>query len=132
MTRLRALGSRHWLAALIMVLAALAVRAAVPVGYMPQSTDKGTLITLCTGQGAVKVMMPAAQGGAKHESEKGNGDMPCAFAAGVHAIDLPVVAMLAVPTLLPIPLPAGRAIAHLTVHRLAAPPPPSQAPPAAH
>ncbi|MFC3443276.1 hypothetical protein ACFOKF_19155 [Sphingobium rhizovicinum] len=114
----------------LLMLCALAIRIAIPTGFMPTQSIHGIVISLCTGQGAVKAVLPIEKGSEPAGHEKSGGDA-CSFAAGLGGglLDAPASAMAA--ALLPIaPLISSRAIADLTVHRLAAPPPPSQAPPA--
>lgn len=114
----------------LLVLCVLAIRIAIPTGFMPTQSIHGIVISLCTGQGAVRAVLPVQKGSepADHEKSKG-GD--CAFAAGLGSGLLAATAttVAAVPAMAA-PLVSSRAIADLTVHRLAAPPPPSQGPPA--
>lgn len=112
------------------VLCALAIRVAIPAGFMPTQSIHGIVISLCTGQGAVKAVLPIEkdQTPADHEKSKGG---ECTFAAGLGGglLAAATSAIGAAPILF-VPLVSSRAIADLTVHRLAAPPPPSQGPPA--
>jgi hypothetical protein len=119
--------------ALFCVLLALvfAARIAAPSGFMPVRTDSGVLVTLCTGQGAVKVLVergevPAPAGPHDRSDVKEH----CPFAGGASA---PVLPALAAYALLPVwHSPAGPiAFALRTgwIARLAAPPPPSSGPP---
>lgn len=114
----------------LLTLCALAIRIAIPSGFMPTQGAHGILISLCTGQGAVKAVLPFERNGEPTDHHKSEGSQ-CTFAAGLGGSLLtPILSSLA---LLPVPIApqvAGRAIADLTVHRLAAPPPPSQGPPA--
>lgn len=113
----------------LLLLCALAIRIVVPTGFMPAQGMSGIIITLCTGQGAVKAFLPIEQ----EDDEPGDheqGQNSCAFALGLGGgfLDVP-------PPTLPIKFAiasslVSKAIPHLTVHRLAAPPPPAQAPPA--
>ncbi|MEA3390453.1 DUF2946 family protein [Sphingobium sp. CCH11-B1] len=113
----------------LLLLCALAIRVAIPTGFMPTLSVHGLVITLCTGQGAVKAVLPIEKQGdlPDHQSKAGE----CAFAVGLGGglIAPPATPMPALVPALPL-LIASRAIANLTVHRLAAPPPPAQAPPA--
>lgn len=113
----------------VLLLCVLAIRVAVPVGYMPTQGARGIVISLCTGEGAVRMVLPVERqdDGTPHSAK----DKPCEFAAGLgggltmpSAPALPILAIIWRPVLM------GKAIADLTVHRLAAPPPPAQAPPA--
>jgi hypothetical protein len=128
MTRTRFLIGTHRHIALALVVLALFARLAVPAGYMPESTSQGMVISMCTGQGAVSVTLPG-----EHKAplqHKTGTEMPCAFAAGLGNAIASSVGILVAPLFVAFALPTGRAIADLTVNRLAAPPPPSQAPPA--
>lgn len=114
--------------ALVLVFAA---RLLAPSGFMPARTDSGIMVTLCTGQGAVKVLvdrgrvpMPSGQ------HDRSDMNEHCPFAGGASA---PVLAAMVPITLLPVVhSPAGpTAFALRTgwIARLAAPPPPSSGPP---
>ncbi len=130
MTLLRAPSAFACRLALALVALALLVRVAVPVGFMPQSTERGVVISLCTPQGAVNVLVKTGQGHKAPEKHQGD-ESPCSFGMGLAAgVVAPLPAVLAGPVLLPASLAQGAAIADLTVNRLAAPPPPSQGPPA--
>jgi len=116
----------------VLFLGVLFTRVLVPTGYMPVAGPQGMVISLCTGMGAVKAYVPL---GAKHETPEdpdshGKKDSSCTFAAGLgHGL---LVADMGTPPAVPALTEQrhGRAIADLTVHRLAAPPPPAQGPPA--
>lgn len=114
----------------LMMLCALAVRVAIPTGFMPTQSIHGIVISLCTGQGAVSAVLPIGKGSepADHDKSKGG---ECTFAAGLGGgLLVAVYSATAQAPIVLAPLLASRAIADLTVHRLAAPPPPAQAPPA--
>lgn len=112
----------------LLALCVLAIRIAIPTGFMPTQSAHGIVISLCTGEGAKTAMLPMDGKTSDHHKAA---DGECAFAAGLGGGMLG--ASLSVP-FASVPLPAAlvssRAIADLTVHRLAAPPPPAQAPPA--
>jgi hypothetical protein len=119
--------------ALFCVLLALvfAARIAAPSGFMPARTDSGVLVTLCTGQGAVKVLvdrdkLPVPAG----QHDRSDVKEHCPFAGGASAPVLPALAVLA---LLPVwhrPTgPIAFALRTGWIARLAAPPPPSSGPP---
>ncbi|PSO10583.1 MULTISPECIES: DUF2946 family protein [unclassified Sphingobium] len=114
----------------LLMLCALAIRIAIPTGFMPTQGADGIVISLCTGQGAVKAVLPLDKGGQPSDHHQSQGG-ECNFAAGLGGgLLTPVLSLL---PLLPVPVASqvtDRAIADLTVHRLAAPPPPSQGPPA--
>lgn len=120
-------------AALLLVLLALAMRLAVPQGYMLSSEPGLPRITLCTGQGAIEMAIDA-QGqlvdppeGSKHAPT--GDEKPCPFAVGqTLALDLDPVAATA-------PFAYAAVVSRIASSQqrpglgLAAPPPPSHAPP---
>lgn len=114
-----------------LLVLAFAARIMAPSGFMPVRTDGGVFVTLCTGQGAVKVMVerdsvPSPSG--RHDG--GGTNDHCPFAGGASAPVLPALAALA---LLPVwhsPTgPIAFALRTGWIARLAAPPPPSSGPP---
>lgn len=111
----------------LLAFCALLVRAIIPTGYMPTVSSDGIVMTLCTGNGAIEAFVPFDDDdGSKHPQPTDDG---CAFATSVGSL------LTAAPPLSPEPYLASpafqsRAIADLTVHRLAAPPPPAHGPPA--
>lgn len=117
------------------VALAFAARLLSPSGFMPVATSHGVMVTLCTGQGAVKMLVArdsvpdTSQHHDDSDHQKPMDHCPFAGAAGLPA--LPSLAALA---LLPVwHLPSGPiAFALRTgwIARLAAPPPPSSGPPA--
>ncbi|GLT01299.1 hypothetical protein GCM10007897_26910 [Sphingobium jiangsuense] len=112
-----------------LLLCVLAVRALVPTGYMPVASPQGVIISMCTGAGAVKAFVPTDAG--HQDDSSGKMDGSCVFAAGLgHGLLQPWADAGPVFLIGAILLRHGRAIADLTVHRLAAPPPPAHAPPA--
>jgi len=87
------------LAALV-IAAAFVIRAALPLGWMPMSTDDGIRVMLCTGKGTIELPLanPAnnaavAVADAMGDPADGNGDMPhdpCPFGVALaKALDLP-------------------------------------------
>jgi hypothetical protein len=121
---------RSWL--FVLIALTLAVRMIVPTGWMPSVVAGKATITLCTGTGMVDAWVDAD--GKIHKenpAKKGAGDQPCAFAAlGVAAKASTFdVASLALP-LTSQPLHNNRATSVAIGLGLAAPPPPSTAPPA--
>lgn len=131
----KALGMRGWIrhstagrgifAALLLL--ALSVRLVVPTGFMPVATSYGIIVSLCSGAGPTEIFIEL--GKKDSAPQHSAADSPCAFAglgAGL-ANEPPALP----PTVLPMPaiIILGRAIADLTVHRLAAPPPPAIGPP---
>lgn len=127
------------LIALLLVLA-FACRALIPSGYMPVSAPQGAGLVLswCTPQGVVAAPLPPElQSAAGHQRDDDDpahdrsGGHLCAFAltlggGGLPSPDFPPVPAQAWPIT---PAIAARVLAEFTTHRLAAPPPPAQAPP---
>ncbi|QGP77684.1 DUF2946 family protein [Sphingobium sp. CAP-1] len=124
-------GARGLLAALALLV--LAIQLIAPAGFMPVRTDRGVVVTLCTGQGAVNVVVPRGTAPGKHgQPDEGMaGRQHCPFAASVQPVVPPLVAA-------DLPLPAWQlafgpvafALKTGLIARLAAPPPPSSGPPA--
>jgi hypothetical protein len=121
--------ARGLLAALALLV--LAIQFIAPSGFMPVRTERGVVVTLCTGQGAINMIVDRDQ--TPHRQDDGaQVQQHCAFAASVQ----PVVPPLALADL---PLPGWQlafgpiAFALKTgwIARLAAPPPPSSGPPVA-
>lgn len=112
----------------VLVLLALAMRVAVPAGFMPTATDRGVVVSICTGDGVLSHVIDLGDKGSGEKQQGGQGHCLFASATGGTLAPDPLgdVRMLWMPAVLTL----GAAVAHLTVHRLAAPPPPSQAPPA--
>lgn len=124
-------GARGLLAALALLV--LAIQLLAPTGFMPVRTESGVIVTLCTGQGAVNVVVPRDQTPGKHgQPDDGmTGQQHCPFGASVQPVVPPLVAA-------DVPLPAWQlafgpiafALNTGVIARLAAPPPPSSGPPA--
>lgn len=117
---------------LAIVALALAVRLAIPAGWMPIAEGDGTMrVTICSGMGAVPAWIDRS--GRLHEEDpsgKAGADQPCAFAGLAMAGDLPALPMAVAPQLA---ATAERSVAWgiVTIGRgLAAPPPPQTGPPA--
>jgi len=127
--------SRYRGLTVVLLACALAMRMLVPSGFMLTPAADGALpmITVCTGQGAMTMPMPAdmhhaaPDDGAPHQDKAP--DHPCAFAAASAAVDL---AALWHPVA---PAPADAAAPpsfHAFIRPglgLAAPPPPKTGPP---
>lgn len=116
-------GGGHWLALIALLLIVL-----IPPGYMAASDAHGPALVICSGHGPVSMSLDAA--GHPSKAPKSRPDAPCAFAGhGVAPTPTPPVTLslaTAVGTVEPSSVPTD-----LTPGRgLAAPPPPSQAPPA--
>lgn len=111
-----------------MAFLVLLMRVLVPSGFMPVATGDRVVIQLCTGTGPASIAIDL---GRKNPADQHKAaDHPCTY-AGSFAGGLIDVAMppLAAPLPSPALLPFGAAVADLTVHRLAAPPPPAIGPP---
>lgn len=126
-------GARGVLAALALLV--LAIHLIAPTGFMPVRTAHGVVVTLCTGQGAVNVVVDrgdAPMDGDHRPDDGMGGQKHCPFAASVQPVVPPLV-------LADLPLPAWQlafgpiafALKTGLIARLAAPPPPSSGPPAA-
>jgi hypothetical protein len=114
----------------VAALLVLLMRLVAPAGYMPTAMDGKLVVQLCTGTGPATMVIDLGKDstapGEKHKAD----DAPCAFAGGFAGGLMGAVppAML-LPALALARLVQGAAIADLTVHRLAAPPPPAIGPP---
>ncbi len=136
MTRLRTLIRGHFWAALALLVAALAVRIAVPAGMMPAYGPDGPTLILCSGhmEPAMAGMAPAAMAGmpakgdGKHDATPS--DAPCAF-TGLLAVALDGAAL----PVLPPPLVVAIAVLLATLVGAIVPAcrlwPPRRGPPAA-
>jgi hypothetical protein len=112
----------------VMALLALALRIAVPAGFMPAASAHGIVVAICSEHGGQVGVLPVKdrQSPVAPEAKPGS----CTFAASSPGFTPPPAIAEAMP---PGGLGASRlaaAVPHLTVHRLAAPPPPSHGPPA--
>jgi hypothetical protein len=125
-------GARGLLAALALLV--LAIQIIAPAGFMPVRTEKGVVVTLCTGTGPVNVVVDRGQAPDRrdHRPDDGmTGRQHCPFAASVQPVVPPLL-------LADLPLPAWQlafgpiafALKTGLIARLAAPPPPSVGPPA--
>ncbi len=125
-------GGRGLLAALALIV--LCLQLVAPSGFMPVRTDKGVVVALCTGQGAVNVVVHRESAPGDHGPAGDDRFMQqhCAFAGGATQPLLPPL------PLADLSLPAwtsGFGVIAFAVKigwiaRLAAPPPPSSGPPA--
>lgn len=110
-------------------LLVLAMRTLVPTGFMPVAHQGTMVIQLCTGTGPATMVVDLgkdAPAGDQHKAGDGLCLFACAFAGGLLVLAAFVMLAAALPR---VRLPYGAAIADLTVHRLAAPPPPAIGPP---
>lgn len=111
----------------LLLLCVLAIRVAIPSGFMASQSAHGIVISMCTGMGAVKAVLPIArQDGSSDHHKKSSGE--CTFAAGLGGLLASSAIDHLAPAIILTPLVASRAIADLAVHWLAAPKPPSQPP----
>ena len=119
---------RIWQGLLALLLfCALFMRLAVPTGYMPGTSDGRATLILCSAFGSREMTVDF---GKADNSQKQAGDSSCLFAASLGGGLLPPTFLSAATTpLLVGSLVVQRAIADLTPHRLAAPPPPALGPP---
>lgn len=111
----------------VILLLALSVRLVVPTGFMPVATGYGIIVSLCSGSGPAEIFVDLGKNGSapRHSAA----DSPCSFAGFGAGLANGTLAALPSPAPLPAILIPGRAIADLTVLRLAAPPPPAIGPP---
>lgn len=110
-------------------LLAMALRVLAPAGFMPDVGDQGLVLRLCSGSGAQTVVV--VPGKTTPDDPQNASGEACLFgAAPGQGLDVPVPPAVPALVLPRLPLVFATAVAHLTVHRLAAPPPPSQGPPA--
>jgi hypothetical protein len=109
--------------ALILLLAvALLLRLAAPAGWMPGRADGAAGLVACPGAVATHHR--------GHKPDHGHAaPQPCAFSGLFAATAEPFAAPLTAPAMAPAPVPPARAPAATPGRGLAAPPPPSHAPP---
>lgn len=114
----------------VMVVAALALRLLIPSGFMPTASAQGLIVQLCSDMSGKTILIDLGQH-LPSEKQKDAADGPCTFAGSLgHGMMPQTVAPLLLPFIYGSFLFASTAIADLTVNRMAAPPPPSQGPPA--
>lgn len=117
---------------------ALALRLAVPAGWMPVAQADGWVrLMLCPGAGSTPMphSAQAMHGNAhehapdRHDQDRGDHAPPCAFIGLAFAAALPD--LTPAPTLAPVAAPSSLIYRALVVvgHGLAAPPPPQTGPP---
>ncbi|MFB0874383.1 MULTISPECIES: DUF2946 family protein [unclassified Sphingobium] len=117
----------------VLALFVLAVQLIAPAGFMPKRTERGVVVTLCTGQGAVNVVVPRdrAPGKPDQPDDGMTGQQHCPFAASIQpAVPPLILADLALPAWQLAFGPIAFALKTGLIARLAAPPPPSSGPPA--
>lgn len=114
----------------IAVLFALSLRILVPTGFMPVVSHQGLVVQLCSSISGETVTIDLGET-RPGEKQQYPSDGPCLFAGDSSP---GVMASAELSTILQfvfgLSLFVGTAIADLTTSRLAAPPPPSQGPPA--
>ncbi len=120
----------HWDwrgALVVLAFLALALRILVPPGMMPGPTGHGTVaLVICTGHGPV-----SAPGPARTPTHHSGSEAPCAFAGHAAVAGPALIALLGEPIERSPPVPAHANPGVAPGLGLAAPPPPSQAPPRA-
>lgn len=123
--------ARGLLAALALLV--LAIQLITPAGFMPVRTERGVMVTLCTGQGAVSVLIYRDQAPGKEHHSRDDGvpvQQHCSFAASVQPVVPPLIlADLPLPAWQTVFGPIAFALKTGLIARLAAPPPPSSGPP---
>ncbi|MEP7349330.1 MAG: hypothetical protein ABI668_05180 [Sphingorhabdus sp.] len=116
--------------AYLFILLALAIRVAVPSGWMP-SGERGFALTVCAGMDTATVWIDAQGKIHKEDPSKGKSieHAPCAFAGATAAVDHPPAdfAVTKLADRFEVPIFASSAVAVGT--GLAAPPPPAIGPP---
>lgn len=118
----------------VLALLVLFIQLIAPSGFMPMRTDTGVVVTLCTGQGAVNVIVhrDQAPGDESPVRDDRATTKPCIFAGAAAEAPLPSLALAELS--LPAWTLAFGAIAFAVktgwIARLAAPPPPALGPPA--
>jgi len=114
----------------IVFLLALSLRILIPTGFMPVVGSQGLVVQLCTGMGVETITIDI---GKKLPSEKPphTAESSCVFTTSLSSSLLANTELTAIlPFVYGLTIFVGKAIADLTISRLAAPPPPSQGPPA--
>jgi hypothetical protein len=81
MTALRAFFRKHAALAMLIVVAAIGLRALMPTGYMASASAGGMTIELCSGVAgqSIVVALPGAHHSDDGDHGKGRADSPCAF-----------------------------------------------------
>jgi len=124
-------GARGLLA--LLALLVLMIQLVAPSGFMPMRTETGVVVTLCTGAGAVDVVVAKGQA---PDRGKQSGDtlglhQPCAYAGAVQPMVPPLpLADLYLPSWTLSSGTIAWALRSGLIAHLAAPPPPSSGPPA--
>ena len=114
----------------VAVLLALGLRIVVPTGFMPTLRANALVVELCSGISGKSIAIDVGKTnpGEKPQQSK---DGSCVFAMGLgHGLLASSEQSTILPFVYGLTIFVGQAIADLTISRLAAPPPPSQGPPA--
>ncbi|CAN5333037.1 hypothetical protein BH10PSE13_BH10PSE13_06200 [soil metagenome] len=116
----------------MLVALVLAARLFSPAGFMPVATAHGVMVTLCTGQGAVKMLVARENTPVGHQDDSDSTPREhCPFAGIAAAPTLPAMAPLPLLAVWHLPTgPIAFALKTGWIARIAAPPPPSSGPPA--
>jgi hypothetical protein len=83
MTVLRAFFRKHAALAMLIIVAAIGLRALMPTGYMTSASAGGMTIELCNGVAgqSIVVALPGAHPSDDGDHGKGRADGPCAFSS---------------------------------------------------
>lgn len=116
----------------VLVALVLAARLFSPAGFMPVATAHGVMVTLCTGQGAVRMLVERESVPGEHQDDGDSQPQEhCPFAGTAAAPSLPAVDPLPLLAVWHLPTgPIAFALKTGWIARIAAPPPPSSGPPA--
>ncbi|MFZ5701329.1 hypothetical protein [Sphingomonas sp. SRS2] len=119
----------------LLILCVFATRMLVPPGFMPTQGVSGFVVTLCTGFGPVRttMLLPMEKQEAGHEDHKpASHETPCAYATNGTPFDQSVgFALAKAPLRYALSLGSPFISIGAPGRGMAAPPPPSQAPPSA-
>lgn len=94
MSALRAMICHRHRLVMLLVAMTLALKMAVPAGFMPVSVDSRIVVSLCSGTGPATMVLTIPQKGQTEKGDhRGKDDAPCAFSAlsapslsGAHAL----------------------------------------------
>jgi hypothetical protein len=111
----------------ILALIALVFQVAAPPGFMVSPSSDGPAIVICTGHGPLT--LDARTGVPAHKPAKAAHDGVCAFAGHGVAVSPPALAFLGRADFTPSTIAPSKRADLAPGRGLAAPPPPSQAPP---
>lgn len=113
----------------MVVLLALFLRILAPSGFMPVAGSHGLVLELCSGAAGKSVVIDVGKTSPGEKPQ--SADAPCAFASGLgHDLAATPAAATIEPLVYALAVQHGMALADVAVVGLAAPPPPSQGPPA--